>query len=238
MVALRALGGIAIALVFLLVNGGYVYRTKCPLPSGGTETNWTYGINDILPYIRSTSPPCKSHTGTRLGLSATGIWPIRANNFSASSTHVTQRDRAAADALATATAATSAEYEQERRQSAVISHEIRAHGGLTARLRRKYFGLFETSVAHLSTIKTALDGSARAKDAELAETQRVLSLWLAREIEIGRVFLTSTSKAEAQRRTNEVARKIAPLAHRLQALAPDVQAKYPNVNGWGFLPNA
>lgn len=82
MIVLRVLGVGAIALIFLLINGGYVYRTKCPLPSGGTQTSWTYGINDILPYIRSTSAPCKSHTGTRLALSAIGISPIH-DNYSA-----------------------------------------------------------------------------------------------------------------------------------------------------------
>jgi hypothetical protein len=78
----------------------------------------------------------------------------------------------------------------------------------------------------------------RAKDAELAETQRVLSVWIARQIEIDRVLLTSKTAAEFRTRTEKVARKIAPLAHRLQELAPDVQAKYPNVKDWSFLPNA
>jgi hypothetical protein len=64
-----------IVLAFLLVNGGYIYETKCPLASGGTQKSWTYAIDDLVPYIRQTSAPCTSHSGTRLALSAVGIWP-------------------------------------------------------------------------------------------------------------------------------------------------------------------
>src|SRR6266508_2071649 len=65
-----------VGIAALLLNGGYVYKTSCPLASGGTQTTWTYGIDDILPYIRHTSEPCTAHTGTRLVLSAIGIAPL------------------------------------------------------------------------------------------------------------------------------------------------------------------
>jgi hypothetical protein len=238
MIFLRALGVIGFVVIVLFFNTGYVYRTKCPLPSGGTQTSWTFGIDDVIPYIRSTSAPCKSHTGTRLALNEVGVWPIHDGFSAASSSPVTQEDKAAAAALAKATAALSAEYTHERKLGAAIHDEIRAHGGYTAALRRRAFGLLGSYVAHLSRIKTGLDGSTRANDAELAETQRELSLFVAQQIAVNRAFLTSTSQAEAQRRSNAALSKIVPVVHRLQQLAPDVQAKYPNVNNWQFLPNA
>jgi hypothetical protein len=78
------LTGAGVVLVLLLVNGGFVYKTTCPLASGGTQTSWTWAINDIIPYTRSTSPPCSSHTATRLLLSTVGAWPLHRATASAS----------------------------------------------------------------------------------------------------------------------------------------------------------
>jgi hypothetical protein len=82
---MRILGAVTVAALFLVVNGGYVYKTQCPLPGGGVTASWTYGINDILPYIRTTSAPCVSHTGTRLALSALSIWPLHSTHQPATS---------------------------------------------------------------------------------------------------------------------------------------------------------
>jgi hypothetical protein len=176
----RALGVIAVAAAVLLVNGGYVYRTKCPLASGSSQTSWTYGINDVLPYIQRASAPCKSHTGTRLALSAMGAWPIH-DGFSAPLTHVAPEDKAAASALADGTAAINVEYGRERRLGTELTDAVKAHGGFTAATRAKFFRLGETGAMRFTAIKTNLDSSVRAKDAELAETQRVLSVWIARQ---------------------------------------------------------
>ncbi len=94
------LGGAAVIVALVLVNGGYVYKTTCPLASGGSQTSWTYGINDIVPYIRKTKAPCYSHTGTRLALSWVGIRPL---GHSTKSKAITAEDRAAADSLQVAT---------------------------------------------------------------------------------------------------------------------------------------
>jgi hypothetical protein len=56
--ALGLLGGVAVALVIILINTGYIYKTTCQTPSGGSESSWSYNIDDILPYSRSASPPC------------------------------------------------------------------------------------------------------------------------------------------------------------------------------------
>jgi len=148
-----------------------------------------------------------------------------------------ERTRRRLTLWATATAAISAEYDRERKASAALTAEVKSRGGFTSALRQKFFLLGERGANHFVAIKTNLDRSTRASDSELAETQRVLSLWLARQIEVDRVLLTSRTTAEFQRRTREIALKIQPLSRRLQTLSADVQAKYPNVTAWGFLPN-
>jgi hypothetical protein len=230
--------GLAVVVGFLLINGGYVYRTKCPLASGATQTKWTYGIDDILPYIRSTSAPCKSHTGTRLLLSAVGIAKINdGGSNTAPASNVTPEDTASAEALATATSAITSEYDRERSTTAPLQLAIKSQG-LTPALRQKLLQEIGRAANHLLAIKKTLDRTAPAKDSQLAETQRVLSLWLAREVEADRVLLTSSTNAEFMRRTREVALKIEPLSRRLQTLSVEIQAKYPNVTDWGFLPNS
>jgi hypothetical protein len=236
--ALGVVGGVVgFVVIFLFINGGYVYRTKCPLPSGGTQTSWTYGINDVIPYVRSTSAPCKSHSGTRLALSAVGVWPIH-DGFSASSSHVTQQDREAADALANATTALSAELKREQRLTNELRDQARAAGGATPAIQHKLLSLITADVTRFEAIKTDLDNSTQAKDPELAEARREVSLYAAREIESNRAFLTSSSLAKAERKSNAALRKVVPVVHRLQQLAPDIQARYPNVKDWSFLPNA
>ena len=76
--------GSVVVLVLLVVNGGYVYKTTCPNSGGSETTSWVYGIDDVLPYTRSTSPPCYSHTATRLLLSSIGIAPLKAASASTS----------------------------------------------------------------------------------------------------------------------------------------------------------
>jgi hypothetical protein len=229
---------VLVVVVFLPVNGGYVYRTKCPLASGGTQTKWTYGIDDILPYIRSTSPPCHSHTGTRLVISAMGISPIHDDDSTAvSKTNITPADKSAAEALATATSSISAEYDRERRAVAPLQAAFKSQG-LTPELRQKFIVLFETALRRYLAIKQGLDRSRLASDPQLLEANRLLSLWLARQIEVDRVFLTSKSTSEFDRRTRAVAEKIAPVTRRLDALSVEIQAKYPNVTDWGFLHNS
>jgi hypothetical protein len=75
-----SLAGLGVALVlvtvFIFVNGGYVYRTQCPRVGGSVETDWTYQINAILPYIGYSRSNCAVHTATRVALDAVGVWKI------------------------------------------------------------------------------------------------------------------------------------------------------------------
>lgn len=70
------LSGVAVVLVIVLVNGGYVYKTTCQQPNGSTTTGWDYRINDVIPYFGFSQSGCKAHTATREVLSAIGLWKL------------------------------------------------------------------------------------------------------------------------------------------------------------------
>lgn len=70
------LGAVLAALVIVLVNGGYVYRTQCPHIQGSTETSWSYHINDIVPYFGYSRTGCEVHTASRLALDWVGVWKL------------------------------------------------------------------------------------------------------------------------------------------------------------------
>jgi hypothetical protein len=70
------LSGAVVVLLIAAINGGYVYRTQCAGASGSTETNWTYKINQVIPYIGYSKAGCETHTGTRVALDSLGIWKL------------------------------------------------------------------------------------------------------------------------------------------------------------------
>jgi hypothetical protein len=225
----------AIIVLFALWNGGYLYRTKCPLATGGTQTSWTYGVNDVIPYTRSTSDPCISHTGTRLLLSSVGI--ARIHDFESTPPASTKpADTDAANVLAHTTDAITAEYARQRKQIAPLRAAIKTQG-LTPALRQTLGRELEQGANRLESIKTTLDGSAQPSDAQLAETQRLLSLWLALEVQTYRIPMTATSKQQYVNETLAVAKKLDPVVRRLDALSVEDQARYPNITHWGFLHN-
>jgi hypothetical protein len=73
---LGGLGALGVVLLVLAVNGGFVYRTQCAGASGSTETNWTYKINQVIPYIGYSKTGCEAHTATRIALDKVGIWKL------------------------------------------------------------------------------------------------------------------------------------------------------------------
>ena len=72
----RLMGGAALLGAILLVNGGYVYRTQCPQVGGSIETDWTYRIYAVVPYLGYSRSGCEVHTATRIALDAIGVWKI------------------------------------------------------------------------------------------------------------------------------------------------------------------
>lgn len=226
-------GGVALLLTLLLVNGGYIYKTSCPLSSGGTQTNWTYGIDDIVPYVRSTSPPCSDHTGTRLLLSAVGIWPL--GKGTAAQT-ITPSDLAAAGVLEVATSAINLEFAQERTQMAPITRKI-DDLGLTAGNRQELVGAIERSVVVFQRIQGALNRPTKASDSQLIMATRDLSTWLGYQIAINQLLLTASSPKNVLATANaEFGTKLTAVIEQLRFLSIGIQARYPNVSAWGFLP--
>src|SRR5581483_9941142 len=67
---------VPVLLVVLAINGGYVYRTRCPHIQGSTETSWSYRIYEILPYIGYSRTGCQVHTATRVALDWVGLWKL------------------------------------------------------------------------------------------------------------------------------------------------------------------
>jgi len=80
---LAGLGGVLtflfVVLLAVAINGGYVYRTQCAGASGSTETNWSYKINQVIPYIGYSKTGCETHTATRVALDSVGLWKLHAS---------------------------------------------------------------------------------------------------------------------------------------------------------------
>lgn len=225
----RFLAGAVVVVAVVLVNGGYVYETTCPLASGATQSSWTYGINDIIPYIRSTTPPCYSHTATRLALSWVGIAPL---SHSTRPKTITAADRQAASFLAIAVSATSTEYAQETVAAKALTQEMRAKG-VTPALRQKLIRLINEATAAWRRIKATLDATSNASDSQLIDARKSVSTYLGYEIATDQQLISGGSSKDfnAQYRS-----KIQSLVQHLRYLGPVIEARYPNVKSWGFLP--
>jgi len=227
------LGGVAVVVALLLVNGGYVYKTTCPLASGGSQSSWTYGINDIIPYIRKTSPPCRSHTGTRLALSGIGIWPL---GHGTKAETLTTEDQKAVRSLQVATAEITREYARERRFTAALRREARAKG-VTPAIRAKIARGMSDTIAALQAIKDKLDRPIQASDAQLIDARTSLSTWLAYQLAIDKLFTSSSSYQQWVKRANGLyGAKLDDVIARLRYLSVVIQARFPQVNDWSFLP--
>jgi hypothetical protein len=227
------LGGIAFVIVFALINGGYVYKTTCPLASGGSESSWTYAINDIIPYTRSTNAPCHGHTGTRLALSGLGIWPLGHK----STTHeLTAEDQQAAESLRVATSAITAEYAFERQTSDRLRAESNNFQAMTPKVRTEFANYINTAAANYEKIKANLDKPTAATDQQLIDTRKALSEWLGYIVGVNSLFQTSSSIEDWQAKTKQYLPKLRDSASRLRYLSVAVQTRFPQVKEWGFLP--
>ena len=233
----KAALGLFVVALLLLINGGYVYETKCPLASGGTQTSWSYGINDLIPYTRQTSEPCSAHTGTRLALSAVGIAPLGEDDESATSDDLpSEADQQAADSLRVATSAITAEYARQRSEISSITD-----GTLTQRERQKRaVSTLRGAIRRYEVIKTRLDAPVPgAGDASLLEARRLLSRWLGLQMEGLESISSDLGSADALKAKGEAqARKLLPVVERLETLSASIRVKYPEVSSWGFLRNA
>jgi hypothetical protein len=189
----------------------------------------TYGIVDILPYIRSTSPPCSSHTGTRLALSWIGVWSL---GNSTKAVAITPADRAAAEGLRVATSATSTEYAQESAASAAATREMKAKGVTTA-IRQKLIRSVNDAIAAWQRIKSPLDLPSKATDAQLIDARKSLSTYLGYLITTDHLLLSGASGKDINAQYGS---KLQAIYQHLRYLAFVIEARYPQVKDWSFLP--
>ena len=63
-------------LVIGVINGGYTWRADCVTSRGTVERSYSYRITQVFPYLAPSEPGCRFHSGTRVALSAIGVWGI------------------------------------------------------------------------------------------------------------------------------------------------------------------
>jgi hypothetical protein len=62
------IGGAIVLAIVLLVNGGYVYRTKCARAGSSVETECSCQIFSFIPYSGYSRSGCEVHSSTRVAL--------------------------------------------------------------------------------------------------------------------------------------------------------------------------
>jgi hypothetical protein len=142
----------------------------------------------------------------------------------------------AVGALVAAIAGINAEMDRQHKLGGNLGQKIK-QGGLTPANRAQLVRIFEPAVKRFTLIRGRLNSAPLGADPLLARTQRTLSLWLSRQIDVDRVAVNARTNAVYLRLTKRISRPIARLTRRLEILAPMVQKKYPGVTDWKFLPN-
>lgn len=228
-------GGLFIVVVVLVANGGYVYKTTCPTSAGGTQTSWTYNINDVIPYVDSASAPCVSHTATRLLISAIGIAPLGHHEAQYSSAEISE-NKALATAIATTNRLIEGEYAYERTQTTKMK-------ALAAKNRPAALAfavlMIRGGITRFNSFKGQLDSAPDVPDGNLTEAKSLLSQWLGLQTKADRVtlaeFQTGQVGAGAKAQTVAVGREIQPVDLKLRALAPTLAGDYPQLTHWSYL---
>jgi len=236
--------GVAVVVVvlFVVANGGYVYKTTCPNPDGSSTTSWTYGIDDILPYIRSTSPPCVSHTATRLLLSVTGVWKLHSGGGGTSASSASSAtDASGAAALGAVTKRISQEFATERRETAAVLAKGKS-GQLsrTAELAAIVAGLRAAS-ARFVGIRSSLRSSVvtvKSGDQDISSADALLVTWLGYQIASDNAFAASPTQATISAVQKRIGAQLTEVVTKLRAVSVAIQAKYPGVSDWTFLSSS
>jgi hypothetical protein len=217
---------LAVIAFFGLINGGYVYKTTCPLAGGAKQTSWTYAISDVLPYIRHTSAPCHAHTGTRLLLDTVGLVKIHDAN---AAVKMDPRNLAVAESLGSAVVAIKAEFARERKATAAFGH-MNART-MSKRDKVRLGALLHTGIAKFETIRSRLDAHTTAPDSQLEATRALLSTWLGYQIAADRIYFVARSKQDFLTRARRFARSVSETGAKLNPMVLEVQTKYPEVKG-------
>jgi hypothetical protein len=223
-------GGALLVLAALLVNAGYVYKTSCP-----SGTSWHYSLDDSIPYTRQAAEPCHIHSATRVALSSIGVAKIKDTPEAEASTTGEVANQRAADTLRSATSDITAEYAQE--QSLVT--QIQNKEGSTAERQAKAAQLVIGEMTHFRAIKSRLDRPVPdISDPELIEARRLLSRWLAVQMNALRIIVSAKSASDWKAKADAALAPILPVVQRLETLSFSIRQKYPEVSSWEFLRNS
>jgi hypothetical protein len=182
----------------------------------------------------------------RLALAAAGLALVAGSAFlgagcgsssGSSMTPAEVKNTRAVGALVAATSGISTEMDRQHKLGGSLGQKIKQEG-LTPANRAQLVRIFEPAVKRFTLIRSKLKSAPLGADPLLAKTQRTLSLWLSRQIEVDTVAVTARTNAVYFRLTKRISRPIARLTRRLEILSPLVQKKYPGVDNWKFLPNS
>lgn len=143
----------------------------------------------------------------------------------------------AVSALLAATGGINTEMDRQHKLGGTLGQKIKDEG-LTPANRAQLVRIFEPAVERFTVIRRKLNSAPLGADPLLAKTQRTLSQWLSRQVEVDRVAVVTRSNAVYFRLTKKLSRPLARLTRRLEVLSPQVQKKYPALSNWKFLPNS
>ena len=226
------LGGIVVAIgvvtAFLVVNGGYVDKTTCPGGGGGTQTSWSWGIDDIIPYSRTTTPPCVSHTATRLLISWVGI-----SSLNSGATKTTDADGAFVKQASPILRDISAEFVQETKEANAIKN-------FTGDKTQASTAVMVRAAQVMRNIGAQLKSSPIADDPDLVSLRSKLIVWTTFQRFADLQFATAVRNGSVANLGKVLAKSKGAasfLAARsdLNKLSLTLQARYPQLDNWGFL---
>lgn len=228
--------GTLTAFVIAAVNGGYVYKTTCPMPSGATSTSWTYGIDDVLPYIRQVSEPCETHTASRLALSAIGIAPLHGSKRDVPNASTARADARAARDFAKSEAAIITEFQREVLVAAGLTAQLNSGKLSRQEMAAKFKPVLLETVVNMRRILSAASAAPPADDSDLRQAQLDLRRWLRLQLKSDGLILStlsgSSTSAELTAQTKRIRQQLGAVSKDLQKRTELLSPAYPSIRLW------
>jgi hypothetical protein len=229
-----ALGVIAVILLIVVINGGYVWRSDCATSRGTVKTSYSYSLYQLVPYLAPSESGCSYYSGTRVIASAIGFWKIPdangGNAAPSSSPETAQFVAGASDVLD----AISKDWQRQ------LALQRRGFQGLG---RDEAIARFRTGAARIeATYERAVDRLERLPDPsddDLTLLRTSLTEWLRLQLAVGDVLLRAIERGatseELERDTAQFLddfRSNRTTLLRLRAVLP---SRYPELDNWVFL---
>lgn len=221
-----------VLIAFLLFNGGFVYRTTCPLAGGGQQTTWSQGLFDVLPYTRQTEPPCEADTLTRVALNSVGLF--EESDPGAGQIEVTAADQRAVSKLSEVVTAISDQFKRERTLIAPFQEKA-DRGEITDDDREAALAMLEDIEATYEATREEIRDIPEADDDDLREARGHLLRWAEFQIASMRILRTSGSGEETREALEEEYEDIPDVGNRLSVLGAILETRYDDAGDWSFL---